>query len=86
MEESMSERDRGPKPQGNIRDHLPELAAEGYHIAYCDHCREDPSQRHAAWKTLDESGWKVVLVGCGDCYLNEIRNAALAFGVLGVRG
>lgn len=82
----MTERDQGPQPSGNIRDRLPELAAEGYHIAYCGHCREDASRRRAAWKTLDTTRFKVVLVGCIECYVAELRTAVRALAAAYIRG
>lgn len=78
----MSERDQAPQPKGNVRDHLAELEAEGYHIAFCTHARTNSALRHAAWKTLDETGFKVVLVGCMNCYMRELRTAAVALVVL----
>jgi hypothetical protein len=82
---TVTDRDQGPQPGGNVREHLSELEAEGYHIAYCDHCREDASRRRAAWKTLDTSGFKVVLVACIPCYAAELRTAVRALAAVYVR-
>jgi hypothetical protein len=81
----MTDRDQAPQPEGNVREHLPELEAEGYHIAFCNHCREDASRRRAAWKTLDTTGFKVVLVACISCYVAELRTAVQALAMLYAR-